>query len=142
MIVPDANLLIYAVNERSPFHEPARIWIEELLEGNRPVGLAWTVALAFLRVTTRPGVFESPLTVDEALSNLDDWLSHPRVRILTPTEGHWGVFQGLLRAAGTAGNLTSDAHLAAIAIEHAATVASADNDFRRFPGLDYFNPLA
>lgn len=142
MIVPDANLLIYAVNERSNLHHAARVWIEDLLHGDRPVGLAWSTALAFVRVTTKPGVFQSPLLVHEALANINDWIGHPRVRVLNPTRAHWGILQGLLRAAGTAGNLPSDAHLAAIAIEHAATLASTDNDFRRFPGLDYFNPLA
>lgn len=141
MIVPDVNLLLYAVNADSPRHAAAREWLEGLLSGARPVGMAWAVLLAFLRLTTRPGVFAEPLSADEALDYVDEWLRHPRVRLVTAPPSHWGILCGLLRSAGTAGNLSTDAHLAAIAIGHAATLASADNDFRRFAELDHVNPL-
>jgi toxin-antitoxin system PIN domain toxin len=142
VIVPDVNLLLYAINADSPHHDDARDWFEAQLSGTRPVGLTWIVVLAFLRLTTRPGIFASPLSHDDALAYVDEWLRLPVVRMLTPTESHWGILQALLRDAGTAGNLSSDAHLAAIAIGHAATVASADHDFRRFTGLSFVNPLA
>jgi len=141
VIIPDANLLIYAVDVDSVHHAPARRWLTDVLAGTRPVGLTWGTLMAFVRLTTLP-LFARPLTAREALDIVDGWIRHPRTRLLTPTVGHWGTVNALLRAAGVAGNLTSDAHLAAIAIEHAATIASADNDFRRFPGLDYFNPIA
>lgn len=141
MIVPDVNLLIYAVNRDSAHHAAARDWLENALSGPRPVGMTWIVLLAFLRLTTRPGVFARPMDSSDAAGYVDEWLGLPTVRVLTPTDSHWGILQGLLRAAGTAGNLSSDAHLAAIAIGHAATLASADHDFRRFKGLDFVNPL-
>lgn len=142
MIVLDANLLIYAVNRDAPEHRATRRWLEATLAGARPVGLSWTVILAFLRVTTRRGIFERPLSAEQALGHVASLVEHPRVRLLAPTPQHWGVFQSLLRATGTAGNLTSDAHLAALTIEHGGRLASADGDFRRFAGLDSFNPIA
>ena len=142
MIVPDVNLLIYAVNGDAPHHAAARDWLERALTDPRPVGLTWIVLLAFLRLTTRPGIFARPMDLEQALGYVDEWLDLPGVRLLTPTASHWGILQGLLRSAGTAGNLSSDAHLAAIAIGHAATLASADHDFRRFEGLDFVNPLS
>lgn len=142
MIVPDVNLLVYAVNADSPRHTAARTWLEELMSNTRPVGLTWIVLLAFLRLTTHAGVFARPLRPEEALAYVDEWIAHPRTRLLPPGEAHWGILRGLLRAAGTAGNLSSDAHLAAIAIAHNATLASADHDFRRFAQLDYVNPLS
>ena len=141
MIVPDVNLLIYAVNRDSPHHDSARAWLEETLSGNRPVGLAWIVILAFLRLTTRGTIFATPLSPEQALEYVDEWLALPLVRPLSPSGQHWGILRYLLRAAGTAGNLSTDAHLATLAIEHGATLASADNDFRRFAGLDYVNPV-
>jgi len=142
VIVPDVNLLIYAINVDAEQHRAARQWLETILAGTRPVGLAWSVLLAFVRVTTLPRVFANPLGTGQALDIVEGWIRHPRVRVLTPTPSHWGILRALLRASGTAGNLSSDAHLAAIAIGHAATLASADNDFRRFAGLDHVNPLA
>lgn len=142
MIVPDVNLLVYAVNSDSPRHAVAREWFEKSMSGTRPMGLTWIVLLAFLRLTTHPGVFAKPLRAEEALAYVDEWVAHPRTRLLSPGEEHWGILRGLLRAAGTAGNLSSDAHLAAIAIAHNATLASADHDFRRFAQLDSVNPLS
>ena len=142
MTLLDANLLIYAVNTDAPPHARARKTLEAVLSGRKPVGLPWTVLLAFLRLTTRGDVFARPLTPEAACAYVDAWLDLPHVSAVGPGPRHWSILRGLLHAAGTAGNLTSDAHLAALAIELGATLYSADNDFKRFPGLDHVNPLA
>ena len=72
---------------------------------------------------------------------VDSWLAQPNVELVAPGPKHWPLLRGFLKSTGTAGNLTSDAHLAAMAVEHGATLHSADNDFKRFPGLDHVNPL-
>ncbi len=141
MILIDANLLIYAVNSDAPYHRQARAWLEETLSGTTDVGLAWIVALAFLRITTRPGILAQPLSSDEASAYIDEWLALPYVKLIGPGANHWPVFRNLLRLVGTAGNLTSDAHIAALAIEHGAEVYSADHDFARFVQLKHVNPL-
>lgn len=141
MILVDANLLIYAIDSDSPHHKTARGWLEKTLSGERPVGFAWVVILAFLRLVTRPGILRKPLPAEQAMDFVEEWLGLPSVEVVVPGDRHWGVFRNLVQAAGLAGNLTSDAHLAALAIERGATVCSADNDFARFPGLSYKNPL-
>ena len=141
MILIDANLLIYAVNLDSHHHRRARGWLEETLSGATSVGLPWICLLAFLRITTRPGILAHPLTSDEATGFVESWLAQPFVEPVVPGSGHWPILRNLLRAAGTSGNLTSDAHVAALAIEHGATVYSADHDFKRFTGVDHVNPL-
>jgi uncharacterized protein len=141
VIVPDVNLLIYAVNQNAPHHERARSWLESALSGSEPVGLPWLVLVAFLRLTTNKRIFESPLKATHALDLVTGWLSQPCALALNPGERHWLILSRLLHRAGTAGNLTNDAHLAAIAIEHNACLYSADNDFRRFADLNFENPL-
>jgi hypothetical protein len=141
MKLVDANVLIYAVNSDSPHHNRARRWLETELSGTGPVGLAWIVLLAFLRVATRAGIMERPLSADDAVAFVDSWLRHPSVQLVVPGENHWTIFRTLILASGAAGNLTSDAHLAALALEGGWTVVSTDNDFRRFPGLEMMNPL-
>jgi toxin-antitoxin system PIN domain toxin len=138
----DANLLIYAIDADSPHHTRSRRWLEEVLSSDTPVGLPWLVVLAFLRITTRAGIMRKPLSPEQAVGFVDDWLAQPYVVLMGPSEHHWAVLRNLLLAAGTAGNLTSDAHVAALAIEHGCEIASADNDFRRFPGVVLVNPLA
>lgn len=142
MILPDANLLIYAVNQDAPHHLPARKWLEQVLSGPDAVGMAWIVLLAFIRITTHPRLFDRPLVVDQALDYVESWLSQPCVRPISPGEKHWLIISRMLRASGSAGNLTSDAHLAALAIEHGGSVFSADHDFKRFDGLECINPLS
>ncbi|MGH9156495.1 MAG: type II toxin-antitoxin system VapC family toxin [Acidimicrobiales bacterium] len=142
MKVLDANLLLYAVDERSPRHVPARGWLERTLSGAETVGLTWLVLLAFVRVSTRASVFERPLDASEALDLVDGWLDQPCTTVLSPTERHSAVLRTLLDPLGSAGNLTSDAHLAAIAIEHGAEICSCDTDFARFSGLRWTDPLA
>ena len=141
MILVDANVLIYAIDADSPHHRSARRWLEEALSGTAPIGLAWIVILAFLRLITRSGVLRSPLPPERAMAFVDEWLAQPYVRAVSPGEGHWTILRKLLRDSGTAGNLTSDAHLAALALELGASVCSTDADFERFPGIDRINPL-
>jgi len=141
VILVDANVLIYAVNADSPHHAAARRWLESALSTTTQVGFPWIVLLAFLRITTRSGIFHSPLTTEKAIGYVDEWLDQPFAHVVAPGEKHWPILRHLLAASGTAGNLTTYAHLAALAIEHRAAVASTDNDFRRFVGVEQVNPL-
>ena len=142
MILVDANVLIYAVDRDSAHHVQARRWLEHTLSGGEWVGLPWVAILAFLRITTHSAVMRKPLAPEAALGYVDEWLRQPFVKPVSAGEQHWPILKNLLQASGAAGNLTSDAHLAALAIEHGCTIASTDNDFRRFAGLRYVNPLA
>ncbi len=141
MKLVDANLLLYAVNEDAPCHAAARSWLEQALSGSETVAFTWVVLLAFLRLSTRPAIFPHPLEPDEAFEVLEAWLARPCATILNPTPRHFAILRGLLAPLGTAGNLTSDAHLAAIALEHGAEICSSDPDFGRFAGVRYTNPL-
>lgn len=141
MIVPDANLLIYAVNKSAPLHRQAKSWLEDALSDAETIGLPWSVVLAFLRITTRQGPLRHPLTVAQALDIIDAWLTESSVTIIHPGPRHARLLRDLLEPLGTGGNLTSDAHLAAIAIEYRAELCSSDSDFARFAGLRWRNPL-
>jgi toxin-antitoxin system PIN domain toxin len=141
MILLDANLLIYAVNEQAPQNRKAKVWLESVLSGQETVGFPWTVLLAFLRLTTRPGLFRQPLPVDAALDIVSAWLDQSAATVVHPGPRHLQLLQQLLVPLGTGGNLTSDGHLAALAIEHGAELYSCDSDFARFPGLKWRNPL-
>ena len=140
MILPDANLLLYAVNSSSDRHAAALGALQRSLDDARAVAFAWTVLLAFLRLSTRRGIFPSPLSIDDALQVVERWLEHPRVQVVHPGERHAQILGQLLRSAGTAGNLTTDAHLAALAIEHGATIVTFDRDFARFDGVRWTVP--
>ena len=142
MILVDANLLLYAYLARSEQHAAARAWVEKTFAGALPVRLAWTTILAFLRISTNPGLSGRPLLMAEATAVVNEWLGQPGVEILTPGEGHWEILRGLLKSAQVRGALTSDAHLAALAMEHGATLCTCDRDFSRFPNLRTLNPLA
>lgn len=137
----DVNLLLYAYDSRSPRHEPAREWLEQTLSGTETVGLAWIVLLAFIRLSTRALVVEQPLDVGGAVELVESWLEQPCVTVIHPTERHAAILRELLAPLGSAGNLTTDAHLAALAIEHGALVCSCDADFSRFAGLRWVDPL-
>jgi len=141
VILVDANLLIYAIDTDAPLHGPAREWLEGALSGTTRIGLPWIVLLAFLRITTRPRILVRPLSLGEATVYVDSWLEQPFVEPVSPGPSHWGILRSLLAASGTAGNLTSDAHIAALAIEHRAAIYSTDHDFGRFPGVKHVNPL-
>ncbi|MFN8059175.1 MAG: type II toxin-antitoxin system VapC family toxin [Vicinamibacterales bacterium] len=142
MIVVDANLLIYAIDADAPRHAAARRWLERIMSGPERVGLPWAVLLAFIRLTTRSTVFVRPIEPRVALDYVEAWLTLPNVEPVVPGPRHWTLLRELIDEAGTAANLTSDAHIAALAIEHGATLHSADNDFKRFARLVHVNPLA
>ena len=141
MIVIDANLLIYSVNRDAPVHHKAKLWLESTISGNETVGLPWNVLLAFLRLTTRAGLFHKPLSVETAFDLVEDWLHQPSVMAIEPMGQHLRILRDLLVPLGTGGNLTSDAHLAALAIEYGAELCTTDGDFAHFPGLRWRNPL-
>ena len=141
MILIDANLLIYAIDSDSVHHLKARRWLEKTLSGDTWVGIPWIVLLAFVRITTRAGIMGKPLSVEQAIGFVDSWLAQPYVTFIGPNDNHWAVFRSLLLSNGTVGNLTTDAHLAALAIEHGCELASADNDFRRFASVSLVNPI-
>ena len=140
MILPDANVLLYAVNRSSDQHASA---IKALLRGfddPRGVGFAWIALLAFLRLSTRRGIFPRPLSVEDALRVVERWLGHPRAQVAHPSERHAEILGRLLKSAGAAGNLTTDAHLAALAVEHGGAVLTFDRDFARFEGVRWTTP--
>lgn len=141
MNVPDANLLVCAYNSGAPEHARARRWWEDLLNGSEPVGLPWAVACGFVRLMTHPAVLSWPVTPKTALKHVRTWQDQPLVEVLEPGPRHLETLDRLFAAAGAAGNLTTDAHLAAIAIEHQCELHSNDRDFGRFPGLRWTNPL-
>lgn len=142
MLIPDVNLLILAYHAGAPDHDAARNWWEETLNSRVQVGLAWITIIGFLRLTTKRAVLASPMLVADATGAIRNWIALPNVAILAEGPEHPEILFGLLEKLGTAGNLTTDAHLAAIAIEHRAEIATTDTDFARFPGLRWFNPLA
>lgn len=142
MIVPDVNLLVYAVHEESPVHARAARWLRALLDGDEPVGIPWMISIAFLRLVTNRRIFPNPFLVDDALAVVDGWYARRFVSAVEPGQEHWSILKRLLLTSGAAGNLTSDAHLAAICIERGAILHTADADFGRFPGLQWTNPLA
>lgn len=143
MILLDANLLIYAVNRDAPDHARAKLWMEETLSGQRgPVLLSWFTLVAFVRVATNARVLANPFPLDEVLRMIREWLALPGVSIIAPGSGHAAIFETACRSANAAGNLVTDAHLAALAIEHGCELASCDADFAKFVGLRWINPLS
>jgi uncharacterized protein len=142
VILIDANILVYAVNKDAPQHNRAKSWLETAVTGTETIGIPWTVLLAFLRLTTRPGLFRNPLRIATAFDLIDFWLEQTSVSIVHPGLRHGIILRELLEPLGTGGNLTSDAHLAALALENRATLYSSDHDFLRFPGVKWRNPLA
>lgn len=142
MKVVDLNLLLYAVNRDSIHHARARTWLEQILSADEPIALPWVVLLGFLRIATSARVLPHPLSVEKAIAVVDSWIAQPVVVQLVPGAEHWRILRGLLAEAGTAGNLTTDGHLAALAIESGAELCSSDGDFARFKKLRWTNPLA
>jgi toxin-antitoxin system PIN domain toxin len=140
--VVDANVLLYAVNEQSDRHDEARAWLDASLSGGAVVGFSWIAMLAFVRLSTKAHLFPRPLSASEAFDRLDAWTAAPAASVIEPTAGHLGIVRRLLDAAGTAGNLVNDAHLAALSIEHRGVVVSYDGDFARFPGVQWTPPRA
>jgi toxin-antitoxin system PIN domain toxin len=142
MIIPDANLIIYAHNQADPDHAAARAWWQGLLAGDTDVGIPIVVVLAFLRLTTSPRILAQPLSVEESARRVEAWFDARPARLISPGNGHVPALLATLRAAGVGGALTTDAHIAALAIEYHAEVHTSDLDFGRFPGVRWRNPLA
>lgn len=141
MIVVDLNILLYAVNRDAPEHERARSWWEQAVNGDEPVGLPWVVVLGFLRLSTSSRVFPRPLTPRAAVARVDAWLGRETVRLMREKDDHWATLKPIIEATGTAANLTTDAHLAALAMSHDAVLMSSDTGFARVRGLRWENPL-
>jgi toxin-antitoxin system PIN domain toxin len=141
VIIPDVNLLLYAHIASFPEHPAARRWWESLMNGNEPVGVPAPALFGFVRLATHARIFDPPLSVAGALSRVEDWLERPHVRMLAPGARHLEITFSLLRRLGAGGNMTTDAQLAALAIEHQAELHSNDVDFGRFEGLRWVNPL-
>ena len=140
MKLVDANVLLYAVNSSAQHHERSRAWLDASLSGGDTVAFAWIALLAFVRLSTKVGLFPSPLTVDQAMSRVDAWLDAAPSVVLEPGPNHARILRNLLEPLRTGGNLVNDAHLAALAIEHRCAIVSFDNDFGRFPGLQWSPP--
>ncbi len=141
MILVDANVLLYAYDTQAARHAAAKRWWEEQLSGPDPVRLAWSTIVAFVRIGTHHRVFEHPLSLREACEHVASWLARPMVAVLEPGPRHWDILRRLLVASQATGNLVTDAHLAALAIEHGAELRSTDKDFARFEGLSWQDPL-
>ncbi|MBW8879179.1 MAG: type II toxin-antitoxin system VapC family toxin [Acidobacteria bacterium] len=141
MILPDINLLVYAYNSDAPDHSRAKVWWEACLSENRVVGLPWVVLLGFLRLMTNRSVLVYPLSTGEALGHIRSWLERPQAQILPPGPRHLDLLDSFMRGSQASGKLSTDAHLAALAIEHQAELHTNDGDFAQFPGLRWTNPL-
>ena len=137
MRLPDTNVLLHSVHRGSPSHAVALEWMHASLSDEEEVGFAWLALVGFVRISTQARITNPPLLMATALSAVSDWLAHPNARVLHPGERHADIVSRLLLVAGAAGNLTNDAHLAALAIEHHAELASFDRDFKRFSGLQF-----
>jgi len=141
VILVDANILLYAEDSLSDHHETARAWWDARLSGSVPVCLCWPVLSAFIRIATNTRLHQRPLTIKEAVNRVQSWMDQPCVRIIQPTEQHWHIFQRMLQDGNATANLVSDAHLAALAVEHNCELYSSDTDFARFSALNWRNPL-
>lgn len=142
MILLDANILLYAYDRESRRHDAARRWVEAVLSGDEAVGFPLVTLIAFVRIATHPAVYRRPLTPARAVEIVSSWLARPNVSVAAPSERHWAILADTLERGQARGPLVVDAHLAALAIEHGATLASTDRDFARFPGLRFRDPLA
>jgi len=142
VILPDVNLLLYAADETAVRHKAALAWVEATVSGTETVAFAWLVLIGFVRLCTSARVLSNPWDVRAALDVVNGWLAQPAATVVHPTDRHTAILRELLEPLGGAGNLVSDAHLAALAVEHGATLYSCDNDFARFHRLRWIDPLA
>lgn len=142
MIVIDANVLLYAYDRSDPRHQRAARWLEATLGGDDEVGLALTTLLAFVRITTDPRVYERPMAAQVAVGHVRRWLDRRNVQLIGPSDRHWSTLIDLMARGQARGPLVMDAHLAALSIEHGATLATTDRDFKRFSGLRTVDPTA
>lgn len=141
MILVDINLLLYATDKSSTRHKAARAWLEGRFADGTEIAFTWVVLLGFIRLATNPRVMPNALSMADAMPRVTAWLAQPGARLVGPTVSHWHHLQVMLQAAPQGGNLTTDAHLAALAVEHDCELHTADGDFSRFPGLKWRNPL-
>jgi len=142
VILVDANILLYAYDRSSPRHDAARTWLEAALSAEEPVGLPLVTLVAFLRIVTNPAVFRRPLSPSRAIEIVESWLARQNVSTVHPSERHWSILAEVAARGQARGALLVDAHLAALAIERGATLATTDRDFARFAGLRFRDPLA
>lgn len=141
MILPDVNLLLYSHNRSAEQHQATNVWFTAALTGPEPVALSWTTILGFLRVGTNARAYPNPMTVKEAIAAVNAWLAHPAMVLLHPGERHWEILSEMIIRGDVEGPSITDAHLAALAVEHGATLCTTDRDFARFPRLRWRNPL-
>lgn len=141
MILLDANVLLYAYDATSLRHEPARTWLERALTVESDVRIAVTTAMAFVRIATDPRVFEQPMDPSRAIDIVAGMLARPNVSLVSPGDRHWTLLADIAASGQARGLMLMDAHLAALALEHGAALATSDRDFRRFPGLRIVDPL-
>ncbi len=141
MILPDANLILYAFINDFPQHQKSKIWLADTLATGEKIGLSWQIITAYVRIGTNPKIFAKPMNIQQIENTLGNLLAQKNVKIVSPTSKHWRIFTKLLKETNASGDLVMDAHLASLAIEHNAKVASTDSDFKLFSDLEYFNPL-
>lgn len=141
MILLDVNILLYAVDAGSVHHAVLKPWLTQLLNQPSGAALCWPVVSGFIRIATNPKALQSPMTTEEACEKIDEWLALPGTRLIQSSNQQWRIFSGLLKQTNAKGNLVSDAHLAALALDHNIVLASCDTDFAKFPGLRWINPL-
>ena len=141
MIFVDANLLLYAYNESAEEHSRAKAWLEQAFSESEPVALCWPVLLAFIRIATNSRAFPHPLSRLEATAVVSSWLERPQAVVVSAGDNHWDLLQRILSDGKVSGPLVSDAHLAALTIEHGGTLFTTDRDFSRFSSLKFRNPL-
>lgn len=140
MNLVDANVLLYAVDLSAKDHAVAKAWLDRALSGHETVLMPWICLLAFLRISTHPGIYPDPVRTEQALDLVAEWRARRNVVVPAPGRDHLATLRDMLVATGTGGNLVNDAHLAAMALEHDATVVTFDNDFARFPGVRWRHP--
>jgi toxin-antitoxin system PIN domain toxin len=140
VILPDVNVLVHAHNSDSAVHATARRWWDGCLQGAEGVGLAWATLLGFVRITTNRKIVARPLAVGDVMARIHEWLELPHVHVAQPSDTHFVRLRAELERLGTAGNLTTDAHLAVLAMERGYVLYSTDTDFARFAGLRWLNP--
>lgn len=140
LFLPDANVLIHALRKDSPEHGPCRRWLTEAAVAGDAIGLCELVETAVMRISTLPRLQLVPMTETLGFWKEDLW-SYPGTCRLAAGPRHAGIFAGFVTTLGLCGNDINDVWLAALAIEHRATLVSTDHGFARFPGLGWINPL-
>ena len=141
MICPDVNLLLYATFSTYPQNDATKAWWDHTLSSAHPVRIGHVVLLGFIRISTHPRVFSIPLTLDQSINVVEGWLGQPNVELIAPAGTHWDNLKAMLEAGATGGNLTTDAHIAALAADYGLIIYSNDTDFARFPNIKFVNPI-